>query len=419
MYCMNCGRQQRDSAKVCRFCGKAVSSKAKKKAPVKIFLVVVLAAVVIGAGFLVFRGIAGTDTVSGTAESGYVAGQMIRAGKTTYMVLENKDRKITQILKVDEKADSKAQEIYRIPWPEDGNTEVSLVCIIGNTLYFLEQNTYRKSVPYLSFYELKSLDLKKEGSEPVTIKLKIKGGKQIPESIIDFCQKTRNKEFTLEDLLGFQRGFDKNYVYIVQAYEIAYNKAVIFQIDCTTGEVSFVEGRTLGQVELWSLRLIKDGYLYYEQLEYEASRGLYRASLSDLKEEKLMDYPGMNYYFTNVRVLDDSLIYVLSTNYPEQTGFELHHLDLRTKKDTLIFTIESIVTFDYTLSAKTIYYAEQGNLRSCNYDGSNDKLLIKNRGYEGSRVNLCVLGDWIYYRQNGDWYRVKPGDNEFPTKSLN
>jgi len=421
MYCENCGRQIRDSVKACRFCGKetTVALKAKKARLFKTLLIVVLAIVVIGAGFLIIRGFTGTDTVSGVVENGSVAGQMIRAGKTTYMVLENNDRKITQILKVDEKADAKAQEVYRISWPEGGNTAVSLVCIQGNTLYYLEHNTYKTSVPHLSLYELKSLDLKKEGSNPTAIKLKTRDGKQIPESIIDFCEKTRNREFSLEDLLGFQRGFEKNYIYIMQAYERAYSKAVLFQIDCTTGEVSFVEGRSLDPVESWVLRAIKDGYLYYERLDYEVSEGLYRASLSDLKEERLLDASGMNYYFADIRIMDNSLIYMLSTNYPEQTGFELHYLDLKTKEDSFIFAIETRKTFDYTLSATTIYYFEQGELRSCNHDGSDDRLLIKNRDSAGVKDSLHILGDWIYYRQNGDWYRVRPGDGEFPTKSLN
>jgi len=465
MFCGKCGRQLPDNARFCRHCGKSTTIQAatvtpaamppgastEQKTPtagqqqaffnkqqastsdypstqavlqkatntnlIKTVIIVFLAAVVICAGILVIRGIAGAGKVRGAVENGNHAGQMIKVGKTTYMVLESSDRKTTQILKVDEKADSKAQEVYRSSWPKDGYIGVSLICIKGNTLYYLEYNSFGTDSQFRSFSEIKALNLKKEGSKPTTIELKLKGGKKIPESIIEAYENNNNKRFSLESLFEYRAGFEKNYIYSLIANETINSRVILFKIDCTNGEVSFIEGNPLGLKELWSLWAQRDGYLYYVLYDNKGSKGLFRARLSDLKEEKLIDALEKDTYFSNIRVMDNSLFYIKNIFTSKQTEYELHHFDLRTKKDTVVFTTRN--SFSYNMSSKTIFYIEQGDLRSCKYDGSDDKLLIRNRDNAGGKSNLHILGDWIYYRQNGDWYRVKPGDGEFPSRSLN
>jgi len=419
MYCENCRIQLPDNARACPFCGKAtkVPPKAKNTKPVKALLIVVLAAVVIGAGALVIRGIVGAGTVNGVTQNGYDARQMIRVGKTTYMVMESSERRVSQILRIDEKTDSKAQEVYKISWPNSGRIWFYLICIKGNTLYYLEYKRTEADARNPALIELKSLDLKKEGSKPVTIALKLKEGKQIPQGFIEACEKSRDKKFSLEDLLEIQAGFDKNYIYIVQANGGVNGRVTLVAIDCTNGEVSFIEGSSLGPKEYWVSVALIDGYLYYERHDDERLEGLYRASLSDLKEEKLLDAPERAVYFSDLRVRDNSFFYKMTTYSSKQYGLELHHLDLGTRKDLVVVTAASYFTYD--VSANTIYYFEQGDLRSCNYDGSNDKLVVKDRNNAVIKNYLYVLGDWVYYKYDDDWYRLKPGDGEFPSRSLN
>ena len=422
MRCKNCGNQVPDNARVCPSCGKETTAppKATNAKPVKVLLIVVLAAVVIGAGILVVRGIFGTGKVIGAAENGNYTGQMIRADTTTYIVNGNSDKKIAQILKIDDKADAKAQEVYRVPWPEGGYVWFSLICIKGDTLYYLESKRNGTGEQYPTLYELKSLSLKKEGSGPASIELKLKGGKQLPKSFIEAYENVSNKKFSLDHLFEFQQGFDKNHIYSILAYGKTYSRVILFTIDCTNGEVSFIEGSPLGSEERWSPRLVKDGYIYYERYGNKGSEGLFRASLSGLKEEKLLD---KDTSFTSLRIMGNSLLYVRWNTSPEKVEFQMYYLDLKTKKDTLVFTLKSSSsfmssTFEFNMTADAIYYFERGDLRSCNYDGSNDKLVIedKYKDYAGDKTRLHILGDWFYYMQDGEWKQVKPGDNGFPYK---
>ena len=349
-------------------------------------------------------------------ENGNTLGVLLRVGSTTYYVSNESGTQASRILRLNDDNNAEAQLVHSLPYPPDGYALNRLICEQSGTLFFLEIGSEGSGSGYNSFINLKSLDLKNEGSRPVAVPLWLKSGTTIPDEFIKALEESRERPFSFAEVF-YQTSFaDNKYLYAVFANGGMYRNMIVFRLDCTNGEIECIDGEEIGELETWTVRKVKDGVVYFDLWEGDVIVGLYRVDIQNQNKDFLVAFPNET-IIDELRIKGGYLFYAVIDYRPTGATYELYRLDLASKEYTLISSIQPRGNYCYNIVGDTVYYVDAGDLRSCNFDGSNDSLLIGGDG-ESQIFSLYISGEWIYYTQGSDWYRIKADDGEFPTSSL-
>jgi hypothetical protein len=96
--------------------------------------------------------------------------------------------------------------------------------------------------------------------------------------------------------------------------------------------------------------------------------------------------------------------------------YQYHRIDLSTGIDTLMIEGDY---YQFNVVGDTSYYFDGADLRACDLDGQNDRLIA--RGYDSDSTYKHTLhnsGDWLFYSADDKYYRMKPDESAFPANSL-
>ncbi|MDR0514389.1 MAG: hypothetical protein LBG81_04420 [Coriobacteriaceae bacterium] len=423
-----------------------VHAPAKASGTKRPLLVVLAAAVVVLAlaaavVFVVIPAVfTGVGTIAATVgilppaqnDTNQIGGSFLRSGNATYICNNDYDRKVAQILRVDDSKDAKPEELYSESYSGNDSLSFRMVAVHNNKLYFTF-NDYRSDRNKTRHY-LMALDLGNPDAKPQKVTLSWKKDFEIPESISWRLGDDVEKDdvFSYAGLFGIEGS--KLYLRFY-GLESDYTEEPILMVDLGDESITYFENTLLGYHEGWSPRFIKDGSVYYLRYDkdYEIS-GLFKAGLgSDITREDELLGEGIfkpmgmggeeGEEYANPVALSGNTLYYNKIFIEKGWNYKytLCSIDLGSKdeKDVIATKENGRYRSNYNITDGYVYYFDEGDLRRCKADGSGgDELLARSYGSSSYKYALFVSGDWLYYEQGGDYYRMKKDEGDFPSKSL-
>ena len=349
-----------------------------------------------------------SDPIPVEPENGNETELMLRVGTMTYFVSNMDNELYPKILMIDEDEDATAQILYTAEY-ETGLIYIYLTCGLEGFLFFREFHYEVYDDGCYAYTVLKSINLSSTNKEAKEIPLHIKDGQTVPSRLAQSYQRKYGERLTpgrLFDENCFTIEQEGRYLYTCLGDPSLYDKLLLFRIDCTSGEVDYIEGDTLDADERWYIKIAKGDQVYLLKTVDKTYEGLYTAIISDLSTKKLIDLSGERFF--SGKIVDNKLYYLISDYSTDEPIYFLQQYDLASTKQAVILETPRV---EFNIVGDTIFYSVffSEELRSCRLDGSNDRLVEE----YSDIINLnriCISGQWVYFRQYGYdvWQRLKP-----------
>jgi len=355
-----------------------------------------------------------------SSASGNTSASSPSSNSTTYRALTDFENKTARIIRIDDADDAKVQELYRSSFSDYDIGFISLWPLEDDALYFREYfekivrgETSGEILAIENTSSFKMLDLSSEDNQPATMQMSFKQGTTIPRQFVTAFRDAYNRDLTPYDL-GFSRRIG-SYSYAILANSFMYDKVLLFQLDWDSFEVECFEGAPLDMSGFWRTLRTDEDYVYFQIHNEVGTQGLYRADLYGFERECLITKEALGEATVGFFRVKDNFAFYSLHGY----SWDLRRLDMSTKEEAVILTA-GIESLHYTVADDRVFYFQNGDLRSCNHDGSDNRLLIKNNEDDRyiSDMFISDSGLWIYYVQDGKLYRVSPDATSLPTESL-